>query len=138
MLIHGICQENSFIVRPRQYQNHDNFQEHSKLTAMVNTIFTHVSGQGAIVPTTNVRTFSNMSITGYLAGCPNEKMITHKMRQTVPEDSSSFLEGETGQTEARVSSDAELLSNSSSNNSWMDEQGWRRLVKSAERIDSVA
>ncbi len=137
MLIHGIYQENSFIVRPWQNQNHDNFHEHSKLTARVNTIFTHVSGQGASVLTTNVRTFSNMSITGYLAGCPNEEMIAHKMRQTVPDDSLVSLEIKTGQTEARVSSDAELLSNSSSNNSSMDEHGWRRLVESAERIDPV-
>ncbi len=82
------------------------FQVHVKLTVRVNTTFTIVSGQGAIVPTINVRTFSNMSIAGYLAGRPNGNMITRKIRKPVPEDSlvsQEVDEIETGQTEPRVS-----------------------------------
>ena len=61
------------------------------------------------------------------------------MRQTMPEDSSissqEIDEIETGQTEARVSSDVELLSNSSVLG--LNVHGRRRLVKSVERIGSV-
>ena len=136
MLIQGICQNRSFVVKPRQMLIHDNCHEHVKLTITVNDKFTNVSGQGATVPTNNVRTFRSMSVSGYLAGCPNGNMITRKIRKPVPEDSSisQEIDGiETGQTEARVSLDAELLSNSS----LVDEHERRRSVKSAERIGSV-
>ena len=114
-----------------------------KLTTLVNAKFAkQVSGQGPIVPTTNVRTFSNMSIAGYLAGRPNGNMITRKIRKPVPEDSSlsqEIDEIETGQTEARVSlsKGTELLSNLLVEQS-IGEHGRQRLVRSAERIDSVA
>ena len=136
MLIQGFCEENSMIVRLQQLLIHDHHEERVKLTAKVNARFTHVSGQGATVPTNNVRTFRSMSVSGHLAGCPNGNMITRKIRKPVPEDSSisQEIDGiETGQTEARVSLDAELLSNSS----LVDEHERRRSVKSAERIGSV-
>jgi len=68
-------------------------------------------------------------------------MITRKIRKPVPEDSSMYSqeidEIETGQTEARASWDAELLSNSLFEQS-ISKHGWQRSVKSAERIDSVS
>ncbi len=105
MLTHGICQ-NSLVVWSSLYLMTDSFQEHVKLTVRLITTFTYVSGQGAIVSTNNVRTFSNMSIAGYLAGRPNGNMITRKIRKPVPEDSlvsQEVDEIETGQTEPRVS-----------------------------------
>jgi len=141
MLTHGIYQ-NSLVVWSSPYLITCSFQEHVKLTTMVNTAFTQVSGQGAIAPTINVRTFSNMSITGYLAGRPDGNMITRKIRKPVPEDSlvsQEIDEIETGQTEARVSfdKDTELSSNSSRDQLILDEHERRRSVKSAERISSV-
>ena len=138
MLIQGICLKNSFVVRPRQYPNYGDFHEHGKLTARVNANFIHVSGQGGKLPVNNSKTGCNMSIPSYFDDSPNGNMITRKIRQTVPEDGSSFLESETGQTEARVSFPkvTELLSNSLVEQS-IDEHGRQRLVRSVERIDSV-
>jgi len=61
MIVQAIRENNSIHVKSRYRLILNNFEEHGKLTKRVNTTFTHVSGQGAIVPTINVRTFNNMS-----------------------------------------------------------------------------